>query len=96
MNIFKKIWYNLFSSNNHSEVLRKEKNLVESAESIHIADHPDRTISFTLYSANGGKIIETRRYDSVKDREITGLYVINSDAELGEEISKIITMERLR
>lgn len=100
MNIFKKIWYNFFSSN----TLGKEANYVPEyapdgpvpRTSINISDHTDRAICFTLYSANGGKILETRRYDSVKDREITGLYVINSDAELGEEISKIITMERLR
>lgn len=96
MNIFKKIWYKLFQSYNDIEVNCSKSTLIERPHSIDIVNHTDRAIRFTLYSANGGKIIETRKYDSVKDREITGLYVINSDAELGEEIGKIITMERLR
>lgn len=96
MSIFKKLWYKVFQSNNDGEVNCSKGALIEGPNSIHISEHSDRAIRFTLYSANGGKIIETRRYDSIKDREITGLYVINSDAELGEEIGKIITMERLR
>ena len=59
-------------------------------------DQPERAIQFTVYNANGGRVVETRRYDRQKDRSQTGLYIITSDQEFGHEIDKIITMEALR
>jgi hypothetical protein len=59
-------------------------------------DQPERAIQFTVYSANGGRVVETRRYDRKTDRSSNGLYVINNDADFGKEIDKIITMEALR
>lgn len=59
-------------------------------------DQPERAIQFTVYNANGGRVIETRRYDRQKDRHSNGLYVITNDQEFGREIDKIITMEALR
>lgn len=59
-------------------------------------DQPDRAIQFTVYNANGGRVIETRRYDRHKDRHSNGLYVVTTDQDFGREIDKIITMESLR
>jgi hypothetical protein len=59
-------------------------------------DQPDRAIQFTVYSANGGRVIETRRYDRKTDRHANNLYVVTSDQDFGREIDKIITMEALR
>lgn len=59
-------------------------------------DQPERAIQFTVYTASGGRVIETRRYDRKTDRSTNGLYVITSDQEFGREIDKIITMESLR
>lgn len=59
-------------------------------------DQPERALQFTVYVANGGRVIETRRYDKKTDRSTNGLYVINNDADFGKEIDKIITMESLR
>jgi hypothetical protein len=59
-------------------------------------DQPDRAIQFTVYVANGGRVVETRRYDKKTDRHTNGLYVINNDTDFGKEIDKIITMEALR
>jgi hypothetical protein len=59
-------------------------------------DQPERAIQFTIYSASGGRVVETRRYDKKTDRHTNGLYVINNDADFGKEIDKIITMEALR
>jgi hypothetical protein len=59
-------------------------------------DQPERAIQFTVYVANGGRVVETRRYDKKTDRNTNGLYVINNDADFGKEIDKIITMESLR
>jgi hypothetical protein len=59
-------------------------------------DQPERAIQFTVYTANGGRVVETRRHDRKTDRSTNGLYVINNDADFGKEIDKIITMESLR
>lgn len=53
-------------------------------------------MDFTVYRANGGTIIETRMYDKKTDRNDTGLHIITDDKDLGEEIAKIITYERLK
>ena len=58
-------------------------------------DQPERALHFTVYVANGGRVVETRRYDKKTDRHTNGLYVINNDADFGKEIDKIITMEAL-
>ena len=53
-------------------------------------------INFTVYSANGGKIVETVRYDDRKQSEEVHRYVIGDDADFAESLSKIVTMEYLR
>lgn len=59
-------------------------------------DQPERAIQFTVYTANGGRIVETRRYDRKTDRSSNGLYIITGDQDFGREIDKIITMEALK
>lgn len=49
-----------------------------------------------VYSAGGGTIIETTKYDRIKDDHRHSLHVVTDDKDLGEELSKIITMESLR
>jgi len=61
--------------------------------SINIHSHG---LSFTVYRANGGYVIEHRRYDAKHDRNDTGLYIITEDKDLGYEIGKIITFESIR
>ena len=49
-----------------------------------------------VYSASGGTIVETTKYDNKKDEHRHSLHVVTDDKELGEELAKIITMESLR
>jgi hypothetical protein len=49
-----------------------------------------------VYSAAGGTIIETTKYDCQKDDHRHSLHVVTNDKELGEELAKIITLESLR
>jgi hypothetical protein len=49
-----------------------------------------------IYRANGGTIVETTTYDRQKDRSQNQLHIIGHDVDLGEGLSKIITMESLR
>ena len=53
-------------------------------------------IQFKMYKASGGWAIEFRQYDNRNDRVETSLYVVNDEEELGNHISKIITMEALK
>ena len=76
-------------------VNRLSKSMAISAGTSSI-DQPERALHFTVYVANGGRVVETRRYDKKTDRNTNGLYVINNDADFGKEIDKIITMEALR
>jgi hypothetical protein len=87
---------------------RREANLVSSPPDIISSkslrglqtpasiDQPDRAIHFTVYVANGGRIVETRRVDRKTDRSTNGLYIITNDQDFGREIDKIITQEALR
>lgn len=78
-----------------NQVLSKSAGLSIGRESPSI-DQPERAVQFTVYTANGGRVVETRRYDRHKDRSQTGLYIITSDQDFGKEIDKIITMEALK
>jgi hypothetical protein len=56
----------------------------------------DSVINFKIYGANGGKIVETSRYDDKKDNESIRRYVIDENADLADSLGKIVTMEYLR
>jgi len=88
-------WYQHQQSNNEFHNIRGAKSLAIGSGSPSI-DQPDRAIQFTVYNANGGRVIETRRYNTKTDRNTNGLYVITSDQNFGNEIDKIITMEALK
>jgi hypothetical protein len=49
-----------------------------------------------VYSASGGTIVETTKYDRQKDDHRHSLHVVTEDKDLGEELAKIITLESLR
>lgn len=53
-------------------------------------------ITFKVYGANGGKIVETSRYDDKRDGDGIRRYVIGEDDDLAESLGKIVTMEYLR
>jgi len=49
-----------------------------------------------VYTASGGTIVETTKYDRQKDDHKHSLHVVTDEKDLGEELAKIITMESLR
>jgi CRISPR/Cas system CSM-associated protein Csm4 (group 5 of RAMP superfamily) len=76
-----------------------EKAMIMGGNSVSVStniDQPDKAIHFTVYNANGGRVVEIRRYDKRTDRNQQGLYVITSDKDFGHEIDKIITLEALK
>lgn len=87
---FLKRWFSKLSNRDDEEITP-----VPVQDSIGI-DQPERAIRFVVYNANGGRVVETHRYDRKNDRNVQNLYVITNDKEFGNEIDKIITMESLR
>lgn len=82
---------------NANQLIGRERDVVSLSKSQPSSlDNQERAIRFTVHSANGGRVIETQRYDRQKDRHSSGLYVITSDQDFGREIDKIITMEALK
>jgi len=53
-------------------------------------------INFTLYSASGGHVLETRLYDEKKDENHNKLYIINDTDDFAKQIAHCITLETLR
>ena len=82
--------------NQESDMIPMTRGSVISRDSSPSIDQPERALHFTVYVANGGRVVETRRYDRKTDRTAHGLYIVNNDTDFGKEIDKIITMEALR
>ena len=53
-------------------------------------------IKFEVYRANGGTIVETRRYNRKSDDTIYELHVITDSQDVGQAIGQIITLESLK
>ena len=53
-------------------------------------------MNFTIYSANGGYVMEYNMYNPQTDERNTALHIITSDQDLGQSIAHIITFEMLR
>ena len=77
----------------------EEENRLE-ADTVVSLDHSPRLegnpLRMNVFRANGGTIVETMRYDEAKDRNMNQLHIVGHDQDLGESLSKIITMESLR
>ena len=59
-------------------------------------DLNSQSFRLNIFSASGGTIVETTKYDRKSDENRHSLHVVTADKDLGEELSKIITMEQLR
>jgi hypothetical protein len=49
-----------------------------------------------VYRAVGGLVVESTMYSTGLDDDRHALYVVNDDADLGQELAKIITAEQLK
>ena len=102
--------YNTLNSNHSSSVFGSNNNLANiynpsvhtltlgtgpltlNQGALQLNDTPSSTsINFTVHNASGGKIVEYRT-----NNQQSKLYVIHEGADLGNEISKIITIELLK
>jgi hypothetical protein len=53
-------------------------------------------LNFRVYSAENGRILEFNKYDRVKDRTDTRIYIIGKDEEISNKVSKCLSLELLR
>jgi hypothetical protein len=53
-------------------------------------------MSFTVYRANGGMMVEYNRYDERKDHHHCELHIVHPDEDLGAALGKIVTFESLK
>jgi hypothetical protein len=71
-------------------------NSIAIAEDCERTDLHSQGFRLQVYGASGGTIIETTKYDRKSDENRHSLHVVTDDKDLGEQLSKIITMEQLR
>lgn len=84
-------WINNFDSDQTGQLVKSPRLTTDS-------ENPDneKCLNFRVWFANGGKVIQTHRYDRHKDRTLTSMYVVTENQDFGREIDKIVTMENLR
>jgi hypothetical protein len=72
---------------------RGTNSIVSARDSYELDGEP---IRFNIFRANGGTVVQTHMYDRQKDRSFQQLHIVGHDQDLGESLSKIVTMESLR
>jgi hypothetical protein len=56
----------------------------------------DPVLTFRIYGATNGKILEFRHYDRKNDRTHKSTYIIEKDRDIGEYVSKCLSLEMLK
>jgi len=87
----------VFPETEHSNSINLPKSLTLSKrDAVGLDDERHDPIRFTVYNANGGKVLETRTYDKRTDQWLSSLHVIDSSENFGEAVGKIVFMEMLK
>lgn len=56
----------------------------------------EEPMRFSLTKANGGYIINCRKFDRKTDRQEGNVYILTDDQDITEEVGKIVSMEMLK
>lgn len=80
-------------TNDNGLVPFPDRHVVSSSKGRRLDQHG---MNFTIYSANGGYVMEYSMYDPKTDERNNALHIITSDQDLGQGIAHIITLEMLR
>ena len=72
-----------------------EKGILVSSSDL---DKPedDPILTFRIYSATNGQILEFRRYDRKTDRSNNSTYIVEKDKDIGEYVNKCLSLEMLK
>ena len=95
-NWLRRILYNFINYPEESQIVPVSKHGRNLTLSKRTPDEGDDSFNFTVYNANGGKIVEVKNYDENKDRWHRSLHIITSDEDFGESIGKIVFVEMLK
>lgn len=58
--------------------------------------HSEPVLSFKIYSAQNGQVLEFLKYDKQRDRVNNSIYIIDKDTDIGEYVSKCLSLEMLK
>lgn len=73
-----------------------EEVMLESS-SIATKEHDwEEPMRFSLTKANGGYIINCRKFDRKTDRQEGNVYILTDDQDITQEVGKIVSMEMLK
>jgi len=56
----------------------------------------EEPMRFSLTKANGGYIINCKKYDRKTDRQEGNVYILTDDQDITQEVGKIVSMEMLK
>ena len=56
----------------------------------------DPILTFRIFGAANGQILEFRRYDKKADRNHNSTYIVEKDKDLGEYINKCLSLELMK
>jgi hypothetical protein len=96
MNWIKRKLRNWLREDNCPEVDMSSRSLRLGPSSTSIDEDLHNPMRFTIYNAQGGKIVEVRTYDRKRDHWDSALHVIESNDDFGNSIAKIIFTESLK
>jgi len=75
---------------------RKVSELAVSGREIESLPNDEPILTFRLYRAVNGQVLEFRRWDRNTDRSYITTYIIEKDKDLAEYVGKCVSMESLK
>jgi len=69
-----------------------------SAQAMPVEHNPqsEPVLSFKIYSAQNGQVLEFFRYNKQRDRVNNSIYVVDKETDIGEYVSKCLSLEVLK
>ena len=75
---------------------RGEKGVLVSNRDVEAIPETYPVLTFRIYSAVNGKILEFRRWDRKSDRSDNNTYLIPKDEDIGEYVNKCLSLELIK
>lgn len=69
---------------------------VVAVKSISASPEQHPVLSFRVYSATNGQILEFSHYDRKNDQHTSTIYIVEKDKDIGEYVAKCVSMELLK
>jgi hypothetical protein len=92
----KKIIQWIMEQESESELRELRLGSVRDIDKNAISRHSNNHISFNMYTANGGHVIECTTINRTTERHVSALYIIPESENFEKNLGEIITIERLK